>query len=125
MTTSPECGCELIHNTHLDTGGVLLGALARQRRLDSVKLRLEPRGSGHQQGGRGAETRAGRDVGSHSDRLRRHTKLLTDRTKILEPAFYPARHRPFRSGMPGDDRMAVHSGGQYHASQIVHVLADE
>src|SRR5258707_86441 len=44
-----ECGCELIHHADVHACGPLLGALARERSLDSAELGAEARGDGNQQ----------------------------------------------------------------------------
>ena len=44
-----HCCGELVHDAHLDSGGAMLRALARERRLDAIHLRLEPGGYGYKQ----------------------------------------------------------------------------
>src|SRR5713101_1442146 len=52
MASPSERRCELIHHADVDACGPLLGALARERRLDSAELGAEARGDGYEQRGR-------------------------------------------------------------------------
>src|SRR5207249_7789514 len=94
-------------------------------RLASVHLRLEPGGHGDEKGGRGAETRARRDFGSHPHALRLNAKLLPYRPQVRNATLDATLHRPFRRWAAGDLGVPIDRGRQHHATEVIHVLSDQ